>query len=341
MSRTIWTWLRLLAGAAILVVVVARVGTGPFLEGLRAIRGRSLAAAAALTLVTTVASAWRWRVVARGLGADLPLVPATAAYYRSQFLNTVLPGGILGDVHRAVSHGRDVGDVGRGLRAVAWERSAGQVLQVVITLAVLLSLPSPASRYVPVVLAVVGLVALAAALVLRTLPRRGTSRAARAWRAARGDLRDGLLARRAWPAVTLASLVVIAGHTATFLVAARTVGVTAPAVQMLPLVLLVMLAMAVPTSIGGWGPREGAAASLFGVAGLGAGQGVAAAAVYGVLVLTATLPGALVLLVPWAQARHPLGQDRRRVRGAGAGEPAGEPRDLAASAPGVGGVACD
>jgi len=38
--------------------------------------------------------------------------------------------------------------------------------------------------------------------------------------------------------------------------------------------------MGIPTNIGGWGPREGAAASA---AGLGADQGVATAVVYGVM----------------------------------------------------------
>ena len=61
--------------------------------------------------------------------------------------------------------------------------------------------------------------------------------------------------------------------------------------------MLVLLAMAVPANIGGWGPREGVAAWAFGAAGLGADQGVAAATVYGVLVLVASLPGAAVLVV--------------------------------------------
>jgi hypothetical protein len=42
------------------------------------------------------------------------------ACYRSQFPNTTLPSGVLGDVHRAVRPGRDVGDENRALRAVAW-----------------------------------------------------------------------------------------------------------------------------------------------------------------------------------------------------------------------------
>ena len=58
--------------------------------------------------VTTVCCAWRWTVVARGLGVRLSLPAAVAAYYRSLFLNLTLPGGVVGDVHRGVSHGRDM-----------------------------------------------------------------------------------------------------------------------------------------------------------------------------------------------------------------------------------------
>ena len=69
--------------------------------------------------------------------------------------------------------------------------------------------------------------------------------------------------------------------------------------RMLPLALLVLLAMALPTNIGGWGPREGVAAWAFGAAGLGADRGVATAVVYGVMVLVASLPGAVVLVAAW------------------------------------------
>ncbi len=143
MSRTLWTSVRLLGGAAVLVVLLWRLGTGPFLDGVRTVDVRSLAAAAAIAALTTVCCAWRWRLVARGLGVDVPLRSAVVAYYRSQFLNMTLPGGVLGDVHRAVRHGRHVGDVGLGLRAVAWERSAAQVVQILVTMVVLLLLPSP------------------------------------------------------------------------------------------------------------------------------------------------------------------------------------------------------
>ncbi|HST45217.1 MAG TPA: UDP-glucose 4-epimerase GalE, partial [Luteimonas sp.] len=59
---------------------------------------------------------------------------------------------------------RDTSDIGRGLRAVALERSAGQVVQVVLTLAVLLVLPSPVHAAMPLV--AFALVAVAACVAL-------------------------------------------------------------------------------------------------------------------------------------------------------------------------------
>jgi glycosyltransferase 2 family protein len=299
MSGTWWRWARLLGGVAILAVLLRRLGTGPFLNALGLINGWSLAAAAGIALLTTVCCAWRWSLVADGLGAGVPLPVAIAAYYRSQFLNTTLPGGVLGDVHRGVRHGRDVGDVSRGLRAVVLERSAGQCVQAAVTVLVLLLLPSPVRSSMPVVAAAVLVGALGAVYLIRALPRGGVSRWRRILRTVATDIRDGPMARRAWRRVVLASAVVVAGHTATFLIAARTAGSTASTVQLLPLALLVLLAMSVPTNIGGWGPREGVAAWSFSVAGLGAAQGVTTAVVYGVMALVASLPGAAVLIVAW------------------------------------------
>ncbi|HEU5267868.1 MAG TPA: lysylphosphatidylglycerol synthase transmembrane domain-containing protein [Jatrophihabitans sp.] len=297
MRQNAWQVARLMGGAAILAVLVWRLGTGPFLAGLRSISVGPLAAAVAIGAVTTVCAAWRWRLVARGLGVDVPLPAATAAYYRAQFLNTALPCGVLGDVHRGVDHGRQVGDVGRGLRAVGWERLAGQVVQIAVAVVVLMALPSPVRAALPGAVAIAAVAVLVAVLIVRALAKTGETRAARIARTAAGDVRGALLGRHAWPGVLLASVVVVAGHVATFVIAARAAGSTGSVGQLAPLALLALLAMAVPMNIGGWGPREGVAAWAFAAAGLGADHGLAAATVYGVLVFAACLPGAAVLIV--------------------------------------------
>jgi glycosyltransferase 2 family protein len=255
-------WIRVAVAGGTLALLVWRLGAGPFLDGLRTIDGGALAAAFGLAVVTTLCCAWRWRLVAGGLGIELPMRTAVAAYYRSLFLNVTLPGGVVGDVHRGVSH---------GLRAVVYERAAGQVVQITLTVAVLLVAPSPVHDAMPLVALGLFVVAAVAAVVWRPTVI-------------------------AWPAVGLASALVVAGHAGTFLLAAHTVGTTAPLTTLIPLALLVLAAGALP-NIGGWGPREGVTAWAFGAAGLGASHGLATSVVYGVMVLVATLPGAAALLL--------------------------------------------
>ena len=291
---------------AALAIVIWRLGTGPFLAGLEAVDGRALLAASVIFFLTTVCGAWRWTIVARGLGVPLSLPAAVAAYYRAVFLNLTLPGGVAGDVHRGVSHGREVRDVGGAVRAVVWERVAGQVVQVVLAVAVLLVSPSPVRASMPFVAAAA--VALGVGIVLAGRRRRR----GRLWNAMVRDVRAGVLGRRALPAILLTSTLVFIGHTATFFVAARTAGVDAPVSRLLPLAVLALLAMVLP-SIGGWGPREGVTAWVFAAAGLGAGRGAATAVAFGVLVIAASLPGAVVLIVNRLPRRASRARSRARV----------------------------
>jgi glycosyltransferase 2 family protein len=310
-----WRAARLAIAVATLGVLVWRVGTGPFLDGLSAVHAGPLAAAAGIAVLITVCSAWRWKVVARGLGVDLPLGPAVAAYYRSQFLNVTMPGGVVGDLHRGISHGRDTSDLGLGLRAVAWERAAGQAVQIVLAVVVLLVLPSPVRGAMPLVGLAVLVAGAAVLLAARVRPAMGRSWWARLHSRAVLDLRHALLARRAWPAIGLLSVLAVAGHAATFLIAAHSTGAVLPASRMVPLALLVLVGAALP-NVGGWGPREGVTAWAFGAAGLGASRGVSTAVVYGVMVFVASLPGAAVLVAAWLhrpRSEHPPA--RRRPRG--------------------------
>ena len=297
------TWLRWAVGLLVVVAVVVRVGVGPVREGLAAVDARSAILATVIGLLTTLGAALRWQLVARGVGLVLPLGAAVAGCYRSQFLNTVLPGGVLGDVHRGVRHGTEVAAMGPAVRAVAWERSAGQVVQVVISVAVVLiagPLSAGTAPWLGAALWIGAAVALllASVFVLAALLSRWSpgGRVAGFISTMRIELRHGVLSRHALPGVVASSALVVAGCAATFWIAARATGVVAPGATLLPLALVVLMAMAVPLNVAGWGPREGVAAWAFAAAGLGAAQGVATSVAYGVLVFVAALPGAAVLL---------------------------------------------
>jgi uncharacterized membrane protein YbhN (UPF0104 family) len=309
MKKVVWAWARMLVGVGILGVLLHRLGEGAFLDGLRVIEPVTLLVAIGIGVLTTVFSAWRWCLAARGIGITLPMRTAVADYYQSLFLNATLPGGLLGDVNRAVQNGRNTGSVGRGIRAVVLERSAGQITLFLVGGVVLVVYPSmllAASDRVsapgPAMLAVAGgaLLATAAATAFAVArARRPGSRVGRAARTMTSDVRHGLLARRTWPGMVVSSAIVLGGHLATFLLAARAAGSGVPLVKLLPFAVLALVAMTLPLSIGGWGPREGVTAWAFGAAGLGATEGLTTAVVYGLFAFAAAMPGVAVLIVRW------------------------------------------
>jgi uncharacterized membrane protein YbhN (UPF0104 family) len=195
---------------------------------------------------------------------------------------------------------------------VVVERLAGQVVLMVVAAAVLVAHPSvPAALYdlvrthLPppvgpaaavhggtgvinrtggigfVMIVVIGLiVTTAAVLIARSrIPRRPR-------------LRPGL-----WAAVGALSGAALLGYLTMFVIAARAAGSHAAVADLLPVLVLALLAMGLPISVGGWGPREAVTTAVFAAVGLGAAQGLMVAVVYGALSFVACLPGAGVLLV--------------------------------------------
>lgn len=294
---------RVTVGVAVLLAVAVWAGPGAFLEGVRALGPASLALTGALTAVAVLACGWRWYLVARALGVALTPGAAVLGCYRAQALNLTVPGGVVGDVHRGVRLGRAHGQTALALRSVAWERAAGQAVQLGLLLAVLVALPGtlPGSGVPGTVLASV---LLAAGVAGALVASRGGG-AGRLVRLVGDDLRRGVAPRTVWPWLLLTSLVASATHLATFVVAARATGVAAPLSVLLPLAVVVLTVAGLPVNVAGWGPREGAAAWAFAAAGLGAQAGAAAATAYGCLALAAHLPGVVLLLAP---GRAPAGR---------------------------------
>ena len=250
------------------------------------------------------------------MGLTLPLGNAIAETYRAIFLNAVLPGGVLGDVDRAVRHGRASGDVGRGARAVAIERTAGQLVLVLAALVVIPTEPA-------VVLEIARRVSRAPLIGLGRSARRGAGRLAagpapvplghaagptrlrRVLGEHRADVRAGCagprrLAAAARPVRGRAGRLPAAvpdrrpggrGHRAgdrAAAAAAARADRDGAADQHRRL-----------------GPREGVAAFTFWMAGLGAPLGVTTSVAYGALALIASLPGGVLLLARRYARTHP------------------------------------
>jgi uncharacterized membrane protein YbhN (UPF0104 family) len=299
-SRRLAVTVRIVIGLGVLGAVVAIVGTGPIVHGILSVDGRSIGAAIVLAAIATAAAAWRWCVIAGRLGVRLTWRIAFGRYYQSQFLNSVIPGGIVGDVHRAIGDRLTATDIVRSARAVVLERTVGQLVQVSVSLTMFAVIGTQFQGYLSSVVAIgLGLVTVALAVVAAS-----SVRARHVMRREYRQIREALGTIRASVQVVIASLVVIACHVATFAIATATVGLTVTPTGMIVLALVVLLGASIPFNIGGWGPREGVAGWAFAAAGLGSAAGVAVSTSFGVVTFVSVLPGAIAMVVFAAQRRR-------------------------------------
>ena len=291
-------------------------------------------AALAVSVVQVAVLAWRWSFTARRLAVDLPWSVAWREYYLSIFLNQVLPGGVLGDVARAWRQARSQVRIqapgGPAVRAVVFERLSAQIVMTTVAGVSVLFLPVGAAPGPRPILIGAGLAAGALVVALAVWRRRRPSGgpAAENRQATLGGLGRVLaevgaahLAPVAFAAQFVSAAVVVATYLTTFVLAARAVGVETPLPVLLPLVAPVLMSMLIPVTVAGWGLREGAAAVLWGVAGLTAADGVAVSVAYGLLVLAGSAPGAVFLAAGLRRGRSRAGRSARVRSGSRCGRP--------------------
>ncbi|WP_188909961.1 lysylphosphatidylglycerol synthase transmembrane domain-containing protein [Salinarimonas ramus] len=270
---------------------LSRAQAGPLLVGLLLVQAQ------------IAFSGVRWRLTAKRLGVPITLRTAVREYYIATFLNQVLPGGVAGDAVRAIrnrDHDADGAPRWRPVvRSVVLERAAGQVVFFAVAAIGLALTPVALARAAPdglgtiiaIPVAVVALAALAVAAASRIGPK--------GLRAALADLGPDVARvfwkRGIWAPQLFLSTTIVASYIAVFALAGMALGVVLPAIAWIALAPLVLAAMLIPVSIGGWGVREGAAAALLPLAGVDASHALAIAILYGLTSLVGSLPGLALL----------------------------------------------
>lgn len=271
MRRHLLLALRIAVPLLALAVLAWRLGPEAFRPALAVLAPLPILAALLLGVVAVAANAARWRVVMHGAGLPISRHEAVAEYYRSAALNSVLPGGVAGDVLRAWRQRTGEPQGWRpGAVSVLAERAAGLCVLLVVA-AVVLALEAPPAY--PGVIAVT--LAAIAWVVCRPSLRRlhGRDRAA-VW---------------GWSTLALASLFALT------IVAALAIGVDERPGVVASLGMVVLAGTAVPLNLGGWGPREAAGAVAAVMVGVAPAVGVSFAAGFGLLATVSVLPGFVVL----------------------------------------------
>jgi uncharacterized membrane protein YbhN (UPF0104 family) len=298
-GRAAW---RIAATVAILAALAWLLDTKAIATALAGADVLPILVALALVQAQIVLSAWRWRLIAARLELRLPFGLATGEYYIASLLNLVLPGGVPGDALRAVR-------LAKGAAAPAWrpvvrsivlERAAGQMALAGVMVAGIAAWPLMLEGRVPVEAGwlAVGTVVVGCMIVLMlAVLARGGPAALRSAVAGLGvDLRRALASDGAWLKQGVLNLAIVSSYVATFVLAAAALGHPLPWVGWFTVVPVVLFSMVVPMTIGGWGVREGIAASLWPLLGLDPTIGFATSVLYGLIAVTGSLPGAAFLV---------------------------------------------
>ena len=267
----------------------------------------------ALFLVQMAICAFRWRAVLTPMGADIPYWQAYRLFYIGAFFNQTLPSAVGGDAVRMYLAYRHWMGGNAAVNGVMLERVA-----TVSGLVLLVALTQP--FFQPRVDGAIGTGILigvglgAAAMIGGTVFLALLDRAPQSWqrwaavRAAAKlaeDTRKVFLSRGVLPALGWSTL----GHaniTLMIWVLALGLGVDISLLDCMALFPPVLLLMAIPISIAGWGVREFGIVTAFALVGVPEAGAASISLLFGLLGILASLPGGLVWLS--------LGDARKEVR---------------------------
>jgi hypothetical protein len=273
--------------------LVARLGGVAAIGAVLALAGKLAAGAA------------RWLYILAALGQRAPWRRGVAVYLLGNALGQALPASVGGDAAR-IWLARDEGvDVRGAARSVVIDLLAGFASLCLMMLAATPSLyhglaPAEAAGTV-LAAALLGLAIIAGVLVAGRLTRGSTARLARALATIASDVRLLLLEpRHAAPLLGLSFLFQSTQVTAVYALA-RGLHVPLGLHHAFVLVPVVLTAMTLPLSMGGWGVRELGMVSLLGLAGVSDESAAVIAVLFGLFNLGIALVGGLV---GWALRRR-------------------------------------
>ncbi len=264
-----------------------------------------LAAALMVIAVQICVGGMRWRSVLTAIGAELSAFKAIRLFYIGVFFSQMLPSSVGGDAVRMYKAYHQGLNLRNAINGVLLERAV-----TVVALVLLVDVTHPwflprvdegtAALMLPAVALVTAgcAVGLAFLMFLDRLPP-----ALMRWRLVRGLGNLGVDARKVflnpghlvrtllWGGLTHINMALVVW------ILGLGLGLDVTWLDCLTLVPLVLLIMTVPISIGGWGVRETAMVTLFGLVGVPGEGALVLSVVFGLVGIAISLPGGIVWLM--------------------------------------------
>lgn len=289
----------MLGAVALLLAIAVIVDIDRIIAQLAQTQPGWILAALIVVQLQVLLSAVRWHKTAARLGQSMHFKHAVFEYYLATFANLTLPGGVTGDAAR-VYRNRHTNGLGVAAHGVVLERLAGQLALLVVTLIGWLlwpilmqaSVPEFGLQVLTLTLLTIAIVVVLAYIVVKFAPDWIT----RFVVSFGPSVYSVWCVDRQWIVQSLLSVSIVATYLLVFFLCSHAIREPLPVTAVITIVPMVLLSMLIPLSIGGWGIREAAAATLWPLAGLSSEAGVATSVVYALVSLIGCLPGLLWML---------------------------------------------
>ena len=286
-KKTLSFLLKLAVSAALLVAffLIKKISFAAIGGELRGVSRGGLVLAFSLNAFGLLASAYRWRILARALGDDIPLAFLVRSYLVGTFFNNFLPTRFGGDVVRIWDSSKFHRSLVRSSAVVLVDRATGIIVLFLFALAASLFRLDMA-REIPVIwaallLGTAGLLAVAlfflpsAGRMIERLPTKGLLHKLRA---SILELRSTILAYRkaprAFAAATVWAVLLQLNVVIYYFLIGKALHLSIPLLDYFIVIPIVLLVQVIPISVNGWGVREASYISIFAFYGISAAAAV-------------------------------------------------------------------
>ena len=120
-------WVRVGITAVILIYLLRQVDAGAAVRAMLRVTPAVVALVCGLVLADRVVMIWRWLLLLRASGTDVPTWTAARIFLISSFVGSFLPAGVGGDAARAYALGQRTAQRGAAVASVAVDRILGVV----------------------------------------------------------------------------------------------------------------------------------------------------------------------------------------------------------------------
>ena len=296
---------KLLISSALLWYLLRTVNLAEAVERAKALSATHIVGAFILVCAQVVLGGLRWKFVLSAIGARLTMAKSVSITFVSLFFNQFLPASVGADLVRVWQSSRAGLLLTTAVTSVMLERFGNLLCVVAMALAVLpfwgRHVQSDSTRDVFILIGMAGVVALAMLMFLDRLPY-----AWRRWRIVRGIASLARDTRSLFLHLVWASLLIVTAVAAQVMLAAAVhlvalgLGLDIKFIDCLVLMPPVVLVSALPISVAGWGVRELAMVTAFGMLSVPPDSALALSIVMALTATAVSLPGGVIWL--WSRS---------------------------------------